>query len=112
MNDLAENVRATTKDRVFARIQTWLPTRFLSWCMFLLTRIETRWFKNAFIRIFMKRFHISLEEAEFQRPEAYRSFNHFFTRALKEDARPVAFDPDAFISPVDGTVSQLGQVEQ
>jgi phosphatidylserine decarboxylase len=101
---------AKLKHRVFARIQTWLPTRFLSWCMFVITRIEVRWFKNAFIRVFIDRFGISLAEAEYERPDAYRSFNHFFTRALKYGARPLAMDPEAMVSPVDGTVSQLGDI--
>ncbi len=101
---------AQLKHRVFARIQTWLPTRFLSWCMYVITRIEIGWFKNAFIRIFMDRFGISLAEAEFERPDSYKSFNHFFTRALKDGARPLALDPEAFVSPVDGTVSELGDI--
>jgi phosphatidylserine decarboxylase len=95
---------------VFVQIQTLLPTRFLSWCMYLVTRIEARWFKNAFIRRFMAHFGISLAEAEFERPESYRSFNHFFTRALKDGARPLASDPRAIVSPVDGTVSELGDI--
>jgi phosphatidylserine decarboxylase len=107
---MSEQVEARLKHRVLARIQTWLPTRFLSWLMFVVTRIEAAWFKNAFIRVFMKHFGISLAEAEFERPDAYRSFNHFFTRALKPSARPISFDPDAFVSPVDGTVSEFGAI--
>ena len=41
-------------------------------------------------------------------PYAYRSFNAFFTRALRPGARPVAPGADALVSPVDGTVSQFG----
>ncbi|MGH8455740.1 MAG: archaetidylserine decarboxylase [Stenotrophobium sp.] len=96
-------------DRLFASIQLCLPTRFLSWLMYKLTRIETVWFKNAFIRVFMRQFDISLAEAEYERPEDYRSFNHFFTRALKPGARAIAAEP-AFLSPVDGTISQLGAI--
>lgn len=98
------------KDRLFARVQLALPTRLLSLCMYRLTRIRTPWFKNAFIRIFMRAFGINLAEAEFQRPEPYGSFNAFFTRALKDGARPLPPDPDAFVSPVDGAVSQLGAI--
>ena len=101
---------ASRKDRAFERVQTWLPTRFLSWCMYVITRIEAAWFKNAFIRVFMRHFGIRLDEAEYQRPDAYRSFNHFFTRALREGARPIADDANALISPVDGTVSELGDI--
>lgn len=98
------------RDRLFAGVQHLLPTRLLSFGMYQLTRIELGWFKNAFIRIFMHGFGISLAEAEHERPEDYRHFNAFFTRALKPGARPLAPAP-AFLSPVDGTLSQFGPVE-
>lgn len=100
---------ASLRDRLFVGVQLVLPTRFLSWLMYLLTRVEWPWFKNAFIRVFMRGFDISLAEAEHGRPEEYRSFNDFFTRALKPGARAIAPAP-AFLSPVDGTISQLGMV--
>ena len=40
---------------------------------------------------------------------AYRSFNDFFTRALKEGARPIAAAD--LVCPVDGTISQFGRIE-
>ncbi|MDB5969033.1 MAG: Phosphatidylserine decarboxylase proenzyme [Hydrocarboniphaga sp.] len=102
---------ASTGDRLFSLLQLCLPTRLLSWCIFKLTRIESPGFKNAFIRVFMSRFNISLAEAEFEKPASYKSFNEFFTRALKPDARPQASGAGVLISPVDGAVSQLGQVD-
>jgi phosphatidylserine decarboxylase len=45
-------------------------------------------------------------------PLAYDCFNDFFTRALKPDARPFARDPQALVSPVDGTVSQIGYLDE
>lgn len=100
---------ATAKDLLFTDLQLVLPTRFLSWCMYKLTRIEAAWFKNAFIRIFLRLFKIDMQEAEFAIPENYTSFNHFFTRALKPGVRPLAPAPAA-VCPVDGTVSQLGPI--
>lgn len=102
---------ASISDRLFALLQLCLPTRFISWLVFGITRIRAPGFKNAFIRWFMRTFDISLAEAEFQRPEDYRHFNAFFTRALKPGARPLDPDPAACLSPVDGTVSQLGRIE-
>ena len=97
-------------DRLFALIQQVLPTRWLSTAVYHLTQIESPWFKNALIRGFLKGFTIDLSEAEFERIENYRSFNHFFTRALKPGARPLPADPQIFVSPVDGTVSQFGDI--
>lgn len=101
---------ASLGDRAFAAVQQILPTRALSSGMHALTRIETVWFKNAFIRIFMRLFNISLSEAVVQDPAAFKSFNEFFTRALKPGARTVDASAQAFVSPVDGTVSQFGDL--
>src|SRR5438105_2746910 len=106
------SVDARLRDRAFAKVQSWLPTRFLSWCMYVVTRIETRWFKDAFIRVFIRRFGIDLKEAQLERGDSYRSFNEFFTRALKEAARPLAFDPDAFVSPAAATVSEMCEIRR
>src|SRR3546814_18134335 len=65
---------------------------------------------NRLIRLFSLGYAIALTQAEHARIEDYESFNHFFTRALKPGARPLPDDPQAFISPVDGTVSQFGRV--
>lgn len=101
---------ARFSEHLFAWVQWCLPTRFISWLVFKLTRIEASGFKNAFIRAFMRGFAISLTEAEGARPEDYRHFNAFFTRALKPGARPLDPDPTVMLSPVDGTVSQLGVI--
>jgi phosphatidylserine decarboxylase len=44
-------------------------------------------------------------------PLSFESFNAFFTRALRADARPLDPDPAALVSPVDGSVSQLGRLD-
>jgi len=53
-----------------------------------------------------------MDEAHEPRAEQYKSFNDFFTRALKPGARP--FDPatDTLCSPADGEVSQLGSIQE
>lgn len=102
---------ASLSDRAFAAIQQCLPTRLLSSGMHALTRIEAVWFKDAFIKVFLKLFpSISLAEAVVQKPEGFKSFNAFFTRALKPGARTVDAASKAFVSPVDGTVSQFGEI--
>ncbi len=102
---------ASFSDRAFAAIQQILPTRWLSSGMHALTRIETVWFKDAFIRFFMRLFPtISLDEAVVENPSSFKSFNSFFTRALKPGARTVDAAANALVSPVDGTVSQFGDL--
>ncbi|MBI2383827.1 MAG: phosphatidylserine decarboxylase [Gammaproteobacteria bacterium] len=98
------------RDRLIGGVQLALPTNALSSAMFHLTRIRTPWFKNAFIRVFMKLFRISLDEAYIEDPRRFEHFNAFFTRELKRGARQVAADPRICLCPVDGTVSQIGDI--
>jgi phosphatidylserine decarboxylase len=43
---------------------------------------------------------------------AYESLNAFFTRALKPECRPFDNNPENWLSPVDGAVSQARNIEQ
>ena len=108
---MATDTDASFGDRLFAAVQQILPTRALSSGMHALTRIRTVWFKDAFIRIFMRLYDISLAENEVKRPEQFASFNAFFTRSLEPGARPLDMAADALVSPVDGAVSQFGDIE-
>jgi phosphatidylserine decarboxylase len=105
-----ERSEAGLGDRAFALLQLCLPTRWLSLLVFRLTRIRNASFKNCLIRLFLRGYTIDLGEAEHARIEDYVSFNHFFTRALKPGVRPLPDDPQALVSPVDGTVSQFGSI--
>lgn len=49
--------------------------------------------------------------AEHASPLAYPDFNSFFTRALRKGARPICDDKDAITSPIDGTLSEIGCIE-
>ena len=62
------------------------------------------------VRWFVRKYGVDMSEAAEPEIAAYASFNDFFTRALREGARPLA-DAD-LICPVDGTISQFGQIEQ
>ncbi len=51
-----------------------------------------------------------MDEAKEQNPDAYSSFNEFFTRELKPDARLIAAAENAIACPADGAVSQAGHI--
>ncbi len=57
---------------------------------------------------FVARYGVNMAEAAEPNITAYPSFNAFFTRALRADARPLAAAD--FVCPVDGAVSQLGAI--
>ena len=42
---------------------------------------------------------------------AYKHFNAFFTRELKPEVRPVSQDNNTVLCPVDGSISQIGNIE-
>lgn len=64
---------------------------------------------TAVIRRFVARYQVNMTEAANPDTASYASFNDFFTRPLREGARPLT---DAeFICPVDGAISQFGPIE-
>jgi len=63
---------------------------------------------TAVIRWFIGRYGVNMAEAAEPDIDSFATFNDFFTRALRADARPIA-DAD-FICPVDGAISQFGAI--
>ncbi|MFT7722158.1 MAG: archaetidylserine decarboxylase [Roseateles sp.] len=64
---------------------------------------------TAAIRRFVARYGVDMAEAAEPDITAYKTFNDFFTRALKAGARPLADAP--LVCPVDGAISQVGRIE-
>ncbi|MBV9345149.1 MAG: phosphatidylserine decarboxylase [Gammaproteobacteria bacterium] len=97
--------------RAFVALQYLLPQHALTALVHRLARVRTPLVKNALIDAFVRHYRPDLSEA--QEPEArrYETFNDFFTRALRDSARPIDAEPDAVVSPVDGSVSQLGRLD-
>jgi phosphatidylserine decarboxylase len=67
-------------------------------------------FTTALIRWFVGRYQVNMAEAANADIASYATFNEFFTRALKEGARPLA--QADLVCPVDGAISQLGSIEK
>ena len=61
------------------------------------------------IRRFVAKYKVDMREAADPRIESYATFNDFFTRPLREGARPLAAAP--FVCPVDAAISQFGPIE-
>src|ERR1044072_850600 len=97
--------------RLFIATQHCIPQHFMTGVVYRLTRSRSPAFKNWLIRSFMRGFHPDMTDAVEPNPLAYGSFNEFFTRPLRADARPAARDPPTLVSAVDGTISQLGPID-
>jgi phosphatidylserine decarboxylase len=63
---------------------------------------------TAIINWFVKRYNVNMAEAANPDTASYNSFNTFFTRPLRADARSLAAAP--LVSPVDGAISQCGPI--
>ena len=99
------------RDRLFVAMQHVLPQHFLSRIVLRVTRIRLWPVKSLLIRSFLRGFKVNMSEAAQPNPLRYPSFNAFFTRALRHGARATDIDPGALVSPVDGTVSQIGRLD-
>ena len=88
-----------------------LPLRFISRRWGEITSVELPlWLRPYVYNGWARAFHSNLEEAS--RPiEEYPSLRAFFTRKLKDGARPLEIGPANLISPVDGVVIGCGQVK-
>lgn len=61
------------------------------------------------IRWFVGRYAVNMAEAANPDISSYKSFNEFFTRPLRADARPLAAAD--YVCPVDGAISHFGAIE-
>lgn len=100
------------KDKFFTAALKVLPQHLLAAGMYKITRSTWKPFKNMLIREVVSRYSVDMFEAENPRPSSYPSFNAFFTRALKADARPIAHQSNAIASPCDGKASQVDYIKR
>lgn len=101
----------TIKETLTTLPQYILPHHTLSQLMSKLTHCENKLWKNLFIKQIIRHYGVDMSEALEPNIDAYTSFNEFFTRQLKPEARPIANVPGAVVSPADGVVSQAGQIK-
>ncbi len=96
-------------DRVAVWPQYLLPKLALTRLMGRLAGAQAGAATTAVIRWFIQRYGVNMAEAAEPDPAAYPTFNQFFTRALRDGARPLA--PRGLLCPVDGAISQIGAIE-
>jgi phosphatidylserine decarboxylase len=97
--------------RLFVWLQYLLPQHALSRVVLAATRVRIPWFKNLLTRGFLGLFSVDMGEAAETDPYRYGSFNEFFTRALRAETRPIDADPQRIACPVDGMVSECGEID-
>ena len=99
------------KDLLFMTAQYLLPHHLLSRLAGCVAECRWPWFKDPLIEWFVKSYQVNMSEAEISDPRAFSHFNDFFTRALKTDARTFVDTPGSIACPVDGAISQIGDIQ-
>lgn len=88
-----------------------LPHRLLSSLARRLAYSTNPAISQRLIDTVIAKFGVDMNEAANPDPRAYPSFNAFFTRELRADARMPDPDPRALLMPADGRISQCGKIE-
>lgn len=98
-------------ERLLTLPQYLIPQHFLSLLILKLTRLQMGVLTHWLIRRFIKHYDVDMSIAQWKEVRDYASFNQFFTRALISTARPLSANAEV-LSPVDGEISQIGQIEK
>jgi phosphatidylserine decarboxylase len=97
-------------DWLKVRLQYLLPKHLLSRLVGKFAAAQAGALTQILIKLFIKAFKINMQEAFYEQASAYKSFNEFFTRPLKDGIRPINDDKNILCHPVDGAVSQFGDI--
>ncbi|MES9905486.1 MAG: archaetidylserine decarboxylase [Sedimenticola sp.] len=104
------DAQSSLVDRLFALLLYLLPHHILSRGMHWLTRCRWEPLKDQLIRGAIQLYKVDMSEAAEPNPSRYDNFNAFFTRRLRDNARPLAMEEESILCPVDGAVSQTGDI--
>lgn len=97
---------------VFVFFQHLIPHHLLSRVVGQLAQLSWRWPKNWAIGLFIKIFGVDMSEAIQSDYKQFATFNEFFIRHLHLKHRPLTEEAQAIACPVDGVVSEFGELHQ
>ncbi len=108
---MAEPVELTRAEKFKIFLFTLLPHHLISRLVYFITRLRGP-MVQPMIDTFIKKFDVDMTEAAYENTDLYASFNEFFTRPLKPEARPIDQGKNTLTCPADGTVSEAGSIQQ
>jgi len=97
-------------DKIKIALQYMMPKHALSRLVGKFAAAEAGWFTRQAIKAFIKAYGINMAEAKLKQAGDFKTFNDFFTRELQEGARTIDPDDSTLCYPVDGTISQQGDI--
>jgi phosphatidylserine decarboxylase len=75
-----------------------------------LAAAEMGWLTTKCIDMFINAYGINMNEAKLKKATDFTTFNDFFTRELEEGARTIDNNQQSLCYPVDGKISQQGDI--
>jgi len=88
-----------------------LPHHLISRVVYYITRLRGP-MVQPMVDYYIKKFDVDMTEAAYENTGVYTTFNEFFTRPLKQKARPVDQTKNTLSCPADGTISEAGSIQQ
>lgn len=97
-------------DKIKVTLQYIMPKHFISRVVGKLAAAEAGWLTTKLISLFIQAYKINMSEAKYNNAEDFKTFNDFFTRELAPGARPITTNDNQLCYPVDGAISQQGDI--
>lgn len=93
------------------RLTHFLPTVAITQLIGWFANLPSRMITKIIIYLFIKYYHIDMDDASHKDTYYYKNFNQFFTRPLRDEIHSINLDPNILVCPADGRISQLGSIE-
>ena len=103
-------VKNTLSDKIKIALQYAMPKHAISRLVGKLAAARMGWLTTKLINIFINAYGINMSEAKLKKASDFKTFNDFFTRELEPGARTIDTDNDSLCYPVDGAISQQGDI--
>jgi phosphatidylserine decarboxylase len=97
-------------DKIKITLQYIMPKHAISRLVGKLAAAKMGWLTTKLIKLFIESYGINMNEAKLKKASDFDTFNNFFTRELEEGARTINSDENALCYPVDGAISQQGDI--
>ncbi len=97
-------------DKIKITLQYLMPKHLISRLVGRIASAKMGWLTTQLISLFIKAFKINMAEAKLKNASDFDTFNNFFTRELEAGARVINDTNNTICFPVDGAISQQGDI--
>ncbi|MFQ3208880.1 MAG: phosphatidylserine decarboxylase [Colwellia sp.] len=97
-------------DKIKITLQYIMPKHAISRLVGKLAQAKMGWLTTKLIKLFIDSYGVNMNEAKLKKASDFDTFNNFFTRELEEGARTIHVDENTVCYPVDGAISQQGNI--